>query len=96
LQKEFLAFWYDGNHNRVDVVTIIHPPHEEPRGAVLEALLIDGLARKHEVEDPMLHGAVELSAAAWAAGQTREVVIGDGYPVVVECTGGAWRVITTV
>ena len=101
MEKHFLAFWYDGNGNRASVVKVAHPPHDEPRGSILEDLLRDAIAATETDfcnqtmagPDVLLNGAVELQTAAWAAGHCREIVTGEGKVGAVECTGGDWRVV---
>lgn len=98
MEKHFLVFW---NDNRATVAKIQHPPHDEPRGSVLETLLRDYIAQNETdydgetlaTPDVLLNGAVELTTAAWAVGHTREIVIGNGAVASVECTGGDWRVV---
>lgn len=94
MDKDFLVFWYDGNGNRATVIAIKHPPHDEPRGSVLEELLIEGIVEAESIskDDVLLSGAVELGLSAWSPGACRELVTGEGRVGSVECTATGWRV----
>lgn len=92
LEKDYLTFYYDGDDNQVDVVRLMTPPNEPPRGEALNDLLCEAIQTKTDKVEILINGAVELTAAAWAGGHYREVSIGDSRIASVECSGGEWRV----
>ena len=91
MEQEFLVFWYDGNDNRVSIVKVKHPPHEKPRGTILEDLLSQPLLDQCLV---MINGYVELPGAAWNQRAHRELGAGNGQPLSLECGAEGWKIHT--
>lgn len=86
-QQDYVAFWNDGAERRASSVRVVFPPHEPPRGSVLEELIISALRVDHaDAPTVNLHGAISLYGA------DREIVVGDGRVGSAEFLGDGWRV----
>lgn len=94
MEKSYLVFWYDGTHNVATIVPLAHPPHEAPRGSILEELVVEALADAHGMPsaDLLVNGVFELPSAAWSQGRSFEIAVGEGIVGSVECTVEGWRV----
>lgn len=87
--QPYFAFWYDGERRRKAVVHIMYPPHEDPRGSVLDDFIIAGLKEQF----PNTPKVVLLgSVAMWGA--EREIAMGDGSISQVVLHQDQWRVVS--
>lgn len=100
MESDYLVFWHNDNRaadpsntpvpRNASVIRLAHPPHEAPRGGTLDRLIADALLR---ISDRFsIHGVVELANAHWSPGVVRDVSLGDGRVIALECTSGRWRV----
>lgn len=93
--KDYIATWRPnrGSHLTASVVRVLAPPHEEPKGTILEELVVDALADHHSVEADAIEvlSVVELPNATWCHGQTREVVVA-GRAASLEAGHNGWRI----
>lgn len=92
MEREYLVTWIDTNlQTNVEVITLTVPPHDSPKGAVL-----DELARISLSVTPFLGRLVsvqELPAACWSPGAYRDLSLGDGRVATLECrSADGWRV----
>lgn len=86
-QQDYIAFWHDGQHKRATPVNVAFPPHEAPRGGILDELIVAALKTAHpEVSRIELNGAVSMYGA------DREISMGDGRVGSAEFNGSHWRV----
>lgn len=91
MEMDVLVFWrqhphapYDGEH--ASVVRVKHPPHDDPKGSILEGLVRDALG------DVAIHGIVQLPQATWNRGASATLAVGDGRVGSLECTVAGWQV----
>ena len=99
MEKHYLVFWRDharpvagasGLPPTASVVRLMVPPHDLPKGTILEELVTDALEETSEGR-VILAGVVELPAAVWSNGRCQDLAVG-GRVGSLECTDGQWRV----
>lgn len=96
MDKQYLVFYQRADHTaRLGaVVTIIHPPHDNPSGSALDFLVMESL----EADTGCLcriNGITELPNAHWSQGAIREISLGNGHPATLECSANGWRIHAT-
>lgn len=92
MEMDVLVFWrvyggalHDGAEH-ASVVRVKHPPHDDPKGSILEGLVRDALG------DVAIHGIVQLPLATWNRGASATLAVGDGRVGSLECTVAGWQV----
>lgn len=98
IDRDYLVFWRgwtpDGNQvfrdTGASVVRLSCPPHDEPRGRVLDDLAKEAIAGSGAAKMPEVLGVVELPPAQWSRGAQRAVSLGTGKVAALECGGNGW------
>lgn len=76
------------------VVRIQHPPHDDPKGTVLEGLVYDAISApgfSRACYPPEIYSIIELSSFSLDIGKSFTLSVGDGRVGTLECTAAGWR-----
>jgi hypothetical protein len=84
-QQDYLAFWTDGKQVQSASAHVVYPPHEAPRGSILDELLLAAVREKHP-EATAIVGGVSMY------GTDREICFGDGRIASAAFEQNGWRV----
>lgn len=92
MHRDFLVFWsVDVIRQRGEpqVVRVNYPPHEEPKGTILEDLL--RAAIPYAGYPVSIDGAMQLPPQR--LGMSLDLATGTGHIASVECYAAGWRVV---